>query len=41
MVAKTGTAAIKMALRYRPAVVLMDVRLGAGMDGIEAAQKIR
>jgi CheY-like chemotaxis protein len=40
-VAKTGPAAIKMALRYRPAVVLMDVRLGAGMDGIEAAQKIR
>jgi two-component system, response regulator PdtaR len=40
-VARTGAAAIKMASRHRPAVVLMDIRLGSGMDGIEAAQKIR
>ena len=40
-VAKTGLTAIKMALQYRPMVVLMDVRLGSGMDGVEAAQKIR
>jgi two-component system, response regulator PdtaR len=33
--------AIEMALRHRPTVVLMDVRLGSGMDGVEAAQKIR
>jgi DNA-binding NarL/FixJ family response regulator len=40
-VARTGLTAIKMALQYRPTVVLMDVRLGSGMDGVEAAQKIR
>jgi two-component system, response regulator PdtaR len=39
-VAKTGATAIKMALRHHPAVVLMDVRLGTGMDGVEAAQRI-
>jgi two-component system, response regulator PdtaR len=33
--------AIEMALRHRPAVVLMDVRLGSGIDGVEVAQKIR
>jgi CheY-like chemotaxis protein len=40
-VARTGLTAIKMALEHRPTVVLMDVRLGNGMDGVEAAQKIR
>ena len=40
-VARSGPTAIKMALQYRPTVVLMDVRLGNGMDGVEAAQKIR
>jgi CheY-like chemotaxis protein len=40
-VARTGQTAIEMALRHRPTVVLMDVRLGSGMDGVEAAQKIR
>ena len=40
-VARTGLTAIEMALRHRPTVVLMDVRLGSGMDGVEAAQKIR
>jgi two-component system, response regulator PdtaR len=32
--------AIEMALRHRPAVVLMDVRLGSGIDGVEAARRI-
>jgi two-component system, response regulator PdtaR len=40
-VARTGLAAIRMALRHRPAVVLMDVRLGSGMDGVEAVRRIR
>jgi two-component system, response regulator PdtaR len=40
-VARTGLTAIEMALRHRPTVVLMDVRLGSGMDGVEAAQKIQ
>jgi len=31
--------AIRMALRHRPAVVLMDVRLGSGMDGVEAVRR--
>nr|WP_246149329.1 response regulator [Skermanella pratensis] len=39
-VAKSGSAAVRMALRYHPAVILMDVRLGSGIDGIEAAQRI-
>ena len=39
-VAKTGPTAIRMALRHRPAVVLMDVRLGSGMDGVDAVRKI-
>jgi CheY-like chemotaxis protein len=40
LVAKSGMAAIEMALMYRPTVILMDVRLGGDIDGIEAAQKI-
>jgi CheY-like chemotaxis protein len=44
-IAKTGLAAIDaaidMAVRYRPTVVLMDVRLRDDLDGVEAAQKIR
>jgi CheY-like chemotaxis protein len=39
-VAKTGPTAIRMASRHHPAVVLMDVRLGTGMDGVEAARRI-
>jgi DNA-binding NarL/FixJ family response regulator len=39
-VAKTGFTAIRMALRHHPTVVLMDVRLGAGIDGVEAAKRI-
>ncbi|UEM23123.1 response regulator [Skermanella mucosa] len=39
-VAKSGSAAVRMALRHHPAVVLMDVRLGDGIDGVEAAQRI-
>jgi two-component system, response regulator PdtaR len=34
-------AAIEMALRHRPAVVLMDVRLKGDLDGVESVRKIR
>jgi CheY-like chemotaxis protein len=34
-------AAIEMPLRHRPAVVLIDVRLGSSINGVEAAQGIR
>ena len=34
-------AAVEMTLRHRPAVVLIDVRLGSGINGVEAAQRIR
>ena len=34
-------AAIEMPLRHRPAVVLIDVRLRSGINGVEAAQGIR
>jgi hypothetical protein len=33
-------AAIEMPLRHRPAVVLIDVRLRSGINGVEAAQGI-
>lgn len=36
----TGEAAIETAAAEQPDVVLMDIRLGSAMDGIEAAQKI-
>ncbi|WP_158044913.1 response regulator [Skermanella pratensis] len=39
--AKTGMAAIDMAVRYRPKLILMDVRLKGDLDGVEAAQSIR
>jgi hypothetical protein len=34
-------AAIEMTLRHHPAVVLIDVRLGSSINGVEAAQGIR
>jgi CheY-like chemotaxis protein len=40
-IAKAGMAAIDMAVRYRPKVILMDVRLKGDLDGVEAAQSIR
>jgi CheY-like chemotaxis protein len=40
-IAKTGATAIEMALRHHPKLILMDVRLGSGIDGVEAAQHIR
>jgi two-component system, cell cycle sensor histidine kinase and response regulator CckA len=39
--AASGVDAIQMALTLRPDVVLMDVRLQGGMDGVEAARRIR
>ncbi|ARZ68515.1 hypothetical protein SMD11_2867 [Streptomyces albireticuli] len=35
-----GAEAVALAARLRPAVVLMDLQLGAGMDGIEATRRI-
>ncbi|PAU47864.1 DNA-binding response regulator [Streptomyces albireticuli] len=35
-----GAEAVTLAARLRPAVVLMDLQLGAGMDGIEATRRI-
>jgi len=40
-VANSGDEAVKAALQARPDVVLMDIDLGGGMDGIEAASRIR
>ena len=40
-VAKSGAAAIKLASKHHPRLILMDVRLGAGIDGVEAARQIR
>lgn len=39
--AMSGKEAITQATRTRPDVVLMDIRLGGDMDGIEVAGKIR
>jgi len=40
-IAKDGFEAIEKAAELNPDLILMDVRLGEGMDGIEAAQRIR
>lgn len=40
-IAKDGFEAIEKAAELHPDLILMDVRLGEGMDGIEAAQRIR
>jgi PAS domain S-box-containing protein len=40
-VASTGDQAIELALQTRPDLALMDVSLGEGMDGIEAARQIQ
>jgi PAS domain S-box-containing protein len=39
--ASTGEEAIKKASELRPDLVLMDIHLGSGMDGVEAAGVIR
>jgi DNA-binding NarL/FixJ family response regulator len=36
----TGEEAVEHAIREHPDVILMDVRLASGMDGIEAATRI-
>lgn len=40
-IAKDGFEAIEKAAELKPDLILMDVRLGEGMDGIETAQRIR
>ncbi|QJW95804.1 hybrid sensor histidine kinase/response regulator [Frigoriglobus tundricola] len=39
--AATGEEAVRLALELRPDLVLMDINLGAGIDGVEAATRIR
>ena len=39
--AYTGEEALEMARKYHPALVLMDIKLGKGIDGIQAAMKLR
>jgi PAS domain S-box-containing protein len=39
--AATGEEAVRKAEELRPHLVLMDIRLGSGMDGVEAATAIR
>ena len=39
-IADSGEAAVKMALDVKPDVILMDIVMENGMDGIEAAGKI-
>jgi PAS domain S-box-containing protein len=39
--AASGPEAVGLALRLRPDLVLMDISLGAGMDGIEAARHVQ
>ncbi|MGE0861389.1 MAG: response regulator [Gammaproteobacteria bacterium] len=40
-IAKDGNEAIEKARDLRPDLILMDIRLGDGIDGIEAAHRIR
>ena len=37
----SGEEALRVAADLRPDIVLMDINLGAGMDGIEAAARLR
>ena len=39
--AASGEEAVASALRLQPDLILMDISLGAGIDGIEAASRIR
>jgi PAS domain S-box-containing protein len=39
--AATGEESLRLAEQQRPSLVLMDINLGPGMDGIEAAEVIR
>ena len=38
--AATGEDAVEMVIAHAPDIVLMDVRLGAGIDGLEATRRI-
>ncbi len=40
-IAKDGAEAIEKATELHPDLILMDIKLGEGMDGIEAAHQIR
>jgi DNA-binding NarL/FixJ family response regulator len=40
-VASSAEDALRLATDLRPDVVMMDIRLGAGMDGLEAAAELR
>ena len=40
-VAIDGNEAVEKAITLRPDLILMDIRLGDGIDGIEAARRIR
>lgn len=40
-IAKNGREAIEKATALKPDLILMDIRLGDGIDGIEAARRIR
>lgn len=35
-----GEVAVKVAIQENPSLILMDIRLAGGLDGIEAAEKI-
>ena len=41
VIAKDGLEAIEKATELHPDLILMDIKLGEGMDGIEAAHQIR
>ncbi|HEX8481164.1 MAG TPA: response regulator [Allosphingosinicella sp.] len=40
-VVASGEAALAAAAAHRPELILMDINLGRGLDGIEAAEQIR
>jgi CheY-like chemotaxis protein len=40
-IANRGTEAIQMAIQHRPSLILMDIGLRGGMDGIETVRRIR
>ena len=40
-VASSGEVAIAAAVKHQPELILMDIHLGRGLDGIEAAERIQ
>ena len=39
--ASSGEAAVRLAMKHKPDVILLDIRMAPGNDGLKALEKIR